>query len=140
MLLPGLSNYEKETAIDIAKIDPAIQNLLNEDATINSVIPVYGFDSVDSNTVQPWMPELELMTVEVYHADGNKVTFVEIGLNEERVKSIRETEVISESGPIIGADGHDLNDICITTVTDMTDSAPDVTEKQRGQAIGKHFI
>ena len=133
--LPGVSPVEKAQAVDIAKTDPTVNALLENGGRINSVYPVYSFEWGASDTVQSWTPELDLMTVEVYHAEGGKITFVDIDPKQATIQSIREAEVITDSGSIIGPDGHDVSDICVTTITDLTDGAPEVTAEQREKAI-----
>jgi len=101
--MPELTEADEAEAINIAKADPRVKELLDQGASIGKVLPMYSF-GMRTDTETGELVELSGMLVRVVIELGEKSWIVHVDLDEGKVVRLIEIETLmpaeSYSGPV----------------------------------------
>lgn len=92
--MPELTEAEEQEAVNIAKADPRVQELLYQGATVVKVSPMYSFGariSLETGEVEEFSGTLARVEIEL----GEKSWAASVDLNEKEVKWLTETTPMS---------------------------------------------
>ena len=135
--MPELSDEDKAEAINIAKADSRVQELLGQGASIGKVFPVYSSSIIVENGQARILPTSNMAMVELKH--GEEGWLARVDLDKKKVQRIIESSepLVAEFVTAIG--GSDDGGIGIgegySSVTIGGPPVPPMTEEEKAEAV-----
>jgi hypothetical protein len=126
--MPELTDAEKERAVEIAKADPEVQELLDKGAEIDKVFPMFGMIALTEGNGETKIETS--VTVAVALTLDDEKWIVHVNLEEEKVERIEDRRKDWAGAAVSGYEGGEMGKIEINGAP-----VPPVTEGERVEVI-----
>lgn len=124
--MPELTEEEKEKAIEIAKADPKVQELLDKGASIDKVFPLFGIIALSEENGEMKVEAYVTMAVALVLDDEKWI--VHVNLDEGKVERILEPR---EAAGVAVFEGGETGEIKLIRGSPI----PSMTEEERAEVI-----